>query len=64
MAQVKAQKAVAAASSEGTIKQPIVELTPAAAAAVRKLLQVLLLLQTHIIHCMYTVLLPLFNNNV
>lgn len=41
MAQVKAQKAVAAASSDGTIKQPVVELSPAAAAAVRKLLQVL-----------------------
>lgn len=40
MSQVKAQKAVAAASSEGTLKQQVVELSPAAAAAVRKLLQV------------------------
>lgn len=39
MAQAKAQKAVAAASNEGTLKQQIVELTPASAAAVRKLLQ-------------------------
>lgn len=40
MAQAKAQKAVAAASSEGTFRQPVIELAPAAAAAVRSLLQV------------------------
>lgn len=36
----KAQKAVAAASSEGTLRREVVKLSPAAAAAVRKLLQV------------------------
>lgn len=42
MAQAKAQKAVAAASAEGAFKQQVLELSPAAAGAVRNLLQVLL----------------------
>lgn len=42
MAQAKAQKAVAAASADGAVKHQILELSPAAAAAVRNLLQVLL----------------------